>query len=112
MPLPPRRKSPAEMSRQSPRAGTTDASIGPRMGAGGKEGFDGRFGVVHAGFRRPQRGARRHGWLARVDERAIDELESLDAVPVSLRFERRQLAPFAFVVRDDQFAALHLRHIV
>src|SRR5207237_8191497 len=65
-------------------------------------GDDARFG-------RPERGERRHRGLASLDERAIDDRETVDAVRVAARLQRLELVALRGVVRDDELAALSVR---
>ena len=61
---------------------------------------------------RTQRRDRSNRRLARGDERAIDELESFDAVGRAALLQRLELPDFVLVGGDDELAAALVRHAV
>ena len=60
-----------------PRARQKDSA---RVGAGRQQRLDERLGFDHARLGRPQSGDARHRWLARDDERAIDQFQPVHAI--------------------------------
>ena len=76
------------------------------------QGAHQRLSLDRAAVGRPQGGLRPDVRLALAHEPRVDQRQVLDAVGSTSPFQLLQLADLLFISRDNQLAALPMRHVV